>query len=57
MKRPDQYDVKVESSKRPGLENDGFERKTDVDSLKKKRGGLTSDVNEKGSLKIKTGGQ
>lgn len=36
MKRPDQYDVKVESSKRPGLENDGFERKTDVDSLKKK---------------------
>lgn len=56
MKRPDQYDVKVESSKRSGLENDGFERKTDVDSLKKK-GGLTSDVNEKGSLKIKTGGQ
>lgn len=38
MKRPDQYDVKVESSKRPGLENDGFERKTDVDSLKTKRG-------------------
>lgn len=38
MKHPDQYDVKVESSKRPGLENDGFERKTDVDSLKKKRG-------------------
>ena len=23
----------------------------------KKKGGLTSDVNEKGSLKIKTGGQ
>lgn len=40
MKRPDQYDVKVESSKRPGLENDGFERKTDVDSLKKKKGVL-----------------
>ena len=38
MKRPDQYDVQVESSKRPGLENDGFKRKTDADSLKKKRG-------------------
>ena len=53
MKRPDQYDAKVESSKRPGLENDGFKRKTDADSLKKR--GLTSDVNE--GLKIKTGGQ
>ena len=55
MKCPYQYDVKVEPSNGCGMENDGYKSETDDNSLK--RGVSPQDLNEKGSLEIRNGGQ